>query len=670
MTGRLFRNTRIAHKLLLISLSFALPIAVLLYFTVVGINKDIHFATLELHGNDFQRPLEDLLQATLLHQAAAQRALGGEAKQEGQLHNLQTRFDQALQKLDAVNRRYGLELQFTDEGLGKRQRTSSNQTALTAAWGKLKQDLKSLDPNGSNARHRHLRETIRTMLTHAGDTSNLVLDPDLDSYYLSVALATLPQSQDRLADVLVEGRTMLAKEELSSADQLRMSVLMTLIRESDLAAIGNSVRTALNEDSTFYGVSPSLRNLETPFDGYLNATEELLNLMSIIAESPAPKATPDDFERIVKSATDASFRLWTTGAQELDILLQIRNNAHSHRRLLALVLTLLALAISVALVIQVAKGITQPMATCVSGLQKLAAKDLTHRLDSSSHGEMGDIAGAINQAADGMREAIHSLCASAEELKQASENQTEASHQLSANAEETSAQAKIVSKAAEKVSKNAQAVAMAVDELSNSIREIASNAQDAARVATEAVQVAGSTNVTVTRLGQSSKEIGEVIKVITSIAEQTNLLALNATIEAARAGEAGKGFAVVANAVKELAKETAKATEDISRKIDGTQRDIHDAVDGIRRIGHIIEQINDFQNSIAGAVEEQTVVTRQISSNVADAARGSTEIAENIIAVAQAAAGTAEGAATTQQAAQKSASLAVRLQGLVGQFRS
>ena len=670
MTGRLFHNTRIAHKLLLISLSFALPIAVLLYFTIAGINKDIHFATLELHGNDFQRPLEDLLQATLQHRAVAQRLLGGEAELDGRLHNLQSRFDQALQKLDGVNRRFGVELQFTEDGLSKRQRTSASQPALTTAWDKLKQDLKSLDPNASHTRHQQIRETIRTMLTHAGDTSNLVLDPDLDSYYLAVALMTLPQAQDRLADALDEGRTMLAKEELTPADQLRMAVLTTLVRDSDLTLIANSVRTALNEDANFNGVSPTLRNLESSLDGYLNATDELFNLMSAVAASAAPKATPDDFERIVGRATDASFQLWKTGAQELDALLQIRSEAHRHRRLLALVLTLVALVISALLVLQVAKGITQPMATCVTGLQKLAAKDLTHRLDASSHGELGDIAGAINQAADGMREAIHSLCASAEELKQASENQTEASHQLSANAEETSAQAKVVSKAAEKVSKNAQAVAMAVDELSNSIREIASNAQDAARVATEAVQVASSTNVTVTRLGQSSTEIGEVIKVITSIAEQTNLLALNATIEAARAGEAGKGFAVVANAVKELAKETAKATEDISRKIDGTQRDIHDAVDGIRRIGHIIEQINDFQNSIAGAVEEQTVVTRQISSNVADAARGSTEIADNIIAVAQAAAGTAEGAATTQQAAQKSASLAVRLQGLVAQFRS
>ena len=477
MIGRLLRNTRIAHKLLLISLSFGLPIAVLLYFTVAGINKDIAFATLELHGNDFQRPLEDLLQAVPQHQALVRRMLNGEADLEGRLHNLQSRVDQAMQKLGIVNRQYGVELQFTEEGLGKRQRSSANQQVLAAAWDKLKQDLKSLDPVASHSRHQQLRETIRAMITHAGDTSNLILDPDLDSYYLmDITLLALPQTQDRLADVLAEGREMLRKEELAPADQLRMSVLATLLRESDLTRIAGSTRTALNEDPNFNGVSPTLRNVEQSLDGYLNATEELLTVMSSVAVSTAPKTTPDDYERVVVRATEASFQLWKVAAQELDALLQIRNGEHARRRLWALVLTALALAVSVVLVIQVSKGITQPMATCVTGLQKLAAKDLTYRLDSNNRGELGDIAGAINQAADGMRQAIHSLCASADELKEASEHQTEASHQLSANAEETSAQAKIVSKAAEKVSKNAQAVAMAVDELSNSIRECKSPA--------------------------------------------------------------------------------------------------------------------------------------------------------------------------------------------------
>ncbi|MBS0205154.1 MAG: HAMP domain-containing protein [Planctomycetes bacterium] len=509
------------------------------------------------------------------------------------------------------------------------------------------------------------------MISHAGDTSNLILDPDLDSYYLmDLTLLALPQTQDRLGDVLEEGRLILSRKELTAADQLRVAVWATVVRESDFSRIVGSARTALNEDANFYGISPSMRNVEQALDNYSVATEELMTQLTNIAGSTTPAMSADDFEKTVQRASDSSIQLWKVAAQELDGLLKIRINAYRAHRMWALLLTLLALAVSAGLVFVVSRGITQPLADCVLGLQKLAARDLTYRLNLRSSGDMGEIAAAIDQASDGMRHAVSSLRSSAAELHDAAEHQTEASQQMSANAEETSTQAKVVSKAADQVSRNTQAVSTAVNELSASIREIASNAHDAARVATEAVQLASSTNATVSRLGESSTEIGEVIKVITSIAEQTNLLALNATIEAARAGEAGKGFAVVANAVKELAKETAKATDDISHKIDATRHDMQEAVDGIRRISNIIEQIHDYQNSIAGAVEEQTVVTRQISTNVSDAARGTTEIAENIIAVAQAAAGTAEGAASTQQAARNSAGLAVRLQTLVSQFQS
>jgi methyl-accepting chemotaxis protein len=151
------------------------------------------------------------------------------------------------------------------------------------------------------------------------------------------------------------------------------------------------------------------------------------------------------------------------------------------------------------------------------------------------------------------------------------------------------------------------------------------------------MQVAETTNATVGKLGDSSIEIGNVIKVITSIAEQTNLLALNATIEAARAGEAGKGFAVVANEVKDLARETAKATEDIGRRVEAIQADTREAVDAIAEISSVIARINDYQTTIASAVEEQTATTNEMSRNVAEAAMGSTEIAQNIVGVATAA---------------------------------
>ena len=252
----------------------------------------------------------------------------------------------------------------------------------------------------------------------------------------------------------------------------------------------------------------------------------------------------------------------------------------------------------------------------------------------------------------------------------ASEELSAVSAQMNSNAEETSAQAVVVSAAAEQVSKNSQTVAMGIEEMSASIKEIAGNATDAARVATSAVTIVENTNATIGKLGESSAQIGKVIKVITSIAQQTNLLALNATIEAARAGEAGKGFAVVANEVKELAKETAKATEDISQKIDAIQADSKGAVDAIGQITAVINQINDISSSIASAVEEQTATANEISRNVAESSRGTSEIAHNITSVAQAAQSTTEGARSSQRAAVELARMATELQQIVSEFNS
>jgi len=183
------------------------------------------------------------------------------------------------------------------------------------------------------------------------------------------------------------------------------------------------------------------------------------------------------------------------------------------------------------------------------------------------------------------------------------------------------------------------------------------------------VKVAETTTTTVSKLGESSTEIGQVIKVITSIAQQTNLLALNATIEAARAGEAGKGFAVVANEVKELAKETAKATEDISRKIEAIQGDTKAAVDAIASITSVINQVNEISGTIATAVEEQNATTNEMSRNVSEAARGSGEITSNITGVAQAAESTSRGATDTQKAAQDLVQTSAKLRRLVEQFK-
>ena len=313
-------------------------------------------------------------------------------------------------------------------------------------------------------------------------------------------------------------------------------------------------------------------------------------------------------------------------------------------------------------------SIVKPVRAISEVMTRLASRDLSAHVEEDYQGDFNQLKDSANMVGEQLREAFQQIAGNASSLSAASEQLTAVAEQMAANAEETAAQSSVVSDAGEGVSDNVQTVATAMEEMSASIKEIAKNAAEAAKVATGAVRTAADTNETVGKLGDSSAEIGQVIKVITSIAQQTNLLALNATIEAARAGEAGKGFAVVANEVKELAKETAKATEDIGQRIEAIQSDSKDAVEAIAEISQVINQINDISNSIAGAVEQQTATTNGIVGNVAEAATGSTEIASSIVGVAEAAQNTANGAGDTQKASAELSRMAADLQKLVGQF--
>jgi len=313
-------------------------------------------------------------------------------------------------------------------------------------------------------------------------------------------------------------------------------------------------------------------------------------------------------------------------------------------------------------------AVIEPVKEASVILAKIAAGDLAARVQGQYRGDHARIKDDLNKMASNLQENFRTIGQNAQTLASSSEELTAVSHQMAGNAEETATQANVVSAASEQVSRNVATVASGGEQMQSSIREIAKNANEAARVAKNAVHSANATNVTVGKLGESSTEIGNVIKVITSIAQQTNLLALNATIEAARAGEAGKGFAVVANEVKELAKQTAKATEEISQKIEAIQGDTKAAVGAIGEITTVINQINDISNAIASAVEEQTVTTNEINRSMAEAAKGVGDITKNITGVAVAAKDTTQGANNTQKAAQELSQMAGRLQSVVSRF--
>ncbi|BFU44338.1 methyl-accepting chemotaxis protein [Krasilnikovia sp. MM14-A1004] len=331
----------------------------------------------------------------------------------------------------------------------------------------------------------------------------------------------------------------------------------------------------------------------------------------------------------------------------------------------------LAVALVAALVLAfwVARLIARPLRQVKSVLDAVADGDLTREAVVTQRDELGAMASALRRATINLRHTLASIGAHAGTLTSSSDELTRISADSATSAERGSRQANEVADAAAAMSRNIQTVAAGAEQMGASIREISHSAAEAASVAARAVDVTGTTSGVMAQLGESSAEIGNVIKVITDIAEQTNLLALNATIEAARAGDAGKGFAVVASEVKDLAQETARATEDISQRIAAIQTDTTGAVSAIEEISTIIGSINEFQTTIASAVEEQTVTTNEMTRNVAEAANAGTRVADSITDVADAVRDTTGASAQANQSATQLADLSIELRRLVAGFR-
>jgi len=356
-----FAGLKIQQKLMFVCVFFVMPDALMLYFFITSINANIQFAQLEKKGDAYQRPLESLLE--LIPQHAALAAVGSTPVARQQLAMKQAQIDAAFGELEAVNRRIGADLQFTDEGLAKRNRQHYSVRNVKAEWQLLKSRLTQLPPKVCADEHLHLVADVRMMITHAGDMSNLILDPQLDSYYLvDVTLMALPQNQDRLAEVMSLGEAILKRPAASNAERRELAIAATLLKGDDLDRINDSLHTSLNTNPGFYGGSSSFQtNVPPVLQQYSVAAQRFIDLTTRLFSSDKINITPKEYLAAGNQARDASFQLWWTAASELDILLQKRIEYYQHRRSRSLIVAGMAVLAALSLVTFITRSITGPL---------------------------------------------------------------------------------------------------------------------------------------------------------------------------------------------------------------------------------------------------------------------------------------------------------------------
>ncbi|HLP77539.1 MAG TPA: methyl-accepting chemotaxis protein [Candidatus Paceibacterota bacterium] len=562
------------HRIVLVALTGTIPLlAVTLFVISTSINKDIDFGIQETKGNRFQVPLEQLLDLLPRHQAQAERALRGDVQAKGQLPDLQRKIDQAFAALKEVYSQLGEDLQFTDEGLATRQRQDASFASIFSTW----QQLRGATPDvaAQSEPTAKLVASVRTMITHVGDTSNLILDPDLDSYYLmDISLCALPQNQDRLARVTITVGDWLRKGQALN-HKPEIAVMAAMLRESDHDRILDDASRVLSEDKNFNGVSETLqKNLPPAISRYKAAVGDFTALLDrIVAGENLPGA--DELESAGWSSRAESFQLWNVALNELDSLLNIRVASIRHRRLASYAGMALAMVL-------------------VSVVMWLIVRRLNAKLKV--------LTGDLNE------NSCH-VAMEAGQIFSASQALAEGASEQAASLEETSA---------------------SLEEMSSMIRQNSDHAQKAdllARQAREAADVGvndmRAMNAAMVAIQESSDDVAKIIKSINEIAFQTNILALNAAVEAARAGEAGMGFAVVADEVRNLARRSAQAARETEDKIKSsilrtTQgAEISAKVEaGLGNITGRIREMSELVAQVAGASNEQSQGISQINAAV------------------------------------------------------
>ncbi len=710
------KSVGIHVKLATMCFAFIIPLGWLLYSDTMSVNHDIRFNTLEYYGDQYLRPLNGLLQSLQAHSREVRHKSGSGAG---------SRVDAAFKELMDVDARLGADLQFTDSGLGMRGRENLKPEKVGKRWLDAKG---ATTPEDVKKTHDALMDDIMGMIAHAGDTSNLILDPDLDSYYLmDLTLLALPQTQRRLAEILDFGFEALQAPELKEEDRRRLNSYAELLKLSDYDRISASTGTALNEDQNFLGLSDTLQNkVPKALTGYQESNGAFIQLLHKIVESPSGTVSPESFLAAAETAVSESFSFWTTALDELDILLLRRIDSYKARRLMTLVGLGIALVVAVGIAFLISRSITRPLASSVHYVQKVAGGDLDAAFDSSG------TTSEVNVLNDNLKRMVEELRrnitvarersqdaerneASVKEALEASKQHEEElaelfrmSNQMAEDASDISRQVVDVSnnlgKEVSSVAQGArsqssliQETASAMAQMNSSILAVARNASEAAEQAQTSrakaqegaeivkrsmqaiTQVKDLADASMTEMRSFNDQVSNITQImifISDIADQTNLLALNAAIEAARAGEAGRGFAVVADEVRKLAEKTMAATNEVSTVVTAVQSGVKSVSQGMGKsmdaVGEAIGMAQESQTALTYIVDLAQATYTEIQS-IATAAEqqsaASEHIAGGIDNIKSIAGEALEGMKTSETNVTRLVGLVDRLENLIARMR-